>query len=98
MVGMVVIVVVVVVVVVIVRTSAKYQPKLTPSPLARICPTLPPSSLWTSAPGLGGYRAHPAWYCVHVAYFMRRPSASATLVLCHGRGGESHLTHLQSQR
>ena len=42
MVGMVVIVVVVVVMVVIVRTSAKYQPKLTPSPLARICPTLPP--------------------------------------------------------
>ena len=30
--------------------------------------------------------------------FMRRLSASATLVLCHSRGGESHLTHLQSQR
>jgi len=38
-----------------------------------------------------------AWYCVHVAYFMRRPSASATLVQCHSRGAESHLTHLQSQ-
>jgi len=37
------------------------------------------------------------WYRVHVAHFMRRPSASVTLVLCHGRGGESHLTHLQSQ-
>ena len=32
-----------------------------------------------------------AWYSVHVAYFMRRPSASATL-------GLHHLTHLQSQR
>jgi len=32
------------------------------------------------------------------AYFVRRPSASATLVQCHSRGGESYLTHLQSQR
>jgi len=38
-----------------------------------------------------------AWYRVHVAYFMRRPSASATLVLSHSRGGESHLTRLYSQ-
>ena len=37
-----------------------------------------------------------AWYRVHVAYFVRRPSASVTLVLF--RGGESHLTHLQFQR
>ena len=37
----------------------------------------------------------------HVAYYVRCPSASATLVLsllCHGRGGESHLTHLQYRR
>jgi len=52
--------------------------------------------LQTFAPGLTEHNHLVMPMCVHLA--MQHSSESATLVLCHGKGRESHLTYLQSQR